>query len=298
MQKDLSPIVLFTYNRPLHTKRTLEAIKKNELSLQSDLIVYSDGPKNESDLPDVEKVREYARNVIGFKSVKIIEREQNWGLAKSIIDGVTTTVQQYGTVIVLEDDIVTAPCFLNYMNDALRLYQHEKKVWHISGWNYPIECHNPRETFLWRAMNCWGWGTWDDRWQHFTNNIDYFISSFSKKEINRFNLDGHEDFWEQVIANKNGKIETWAIFWYATIFVHKGLCLNPVQTFVRNTGHDGSGTHCRGKSITQAPLNLSEKVNFPDQLIESEFHLRLIQQVTRSQRRTKTIIRKLFRKLF
>jgi hypothetical protein len=240
----LAPVALFVYNRPWHTRQTVEALKKNELASESELFIFSDAPKNESAIATVEEVREFIKQIEGFKNVTIIEREKNWGLADSIIDGVTNIVNKYGKIIVLEDDLVTSPYFLKYMNEALEYYKNAKKVWHISGWNYPIETAVLPDVFLWRVMNCWGWATWSDRWQFFSKDINKTIYNFSRKEIKSFNLDGVYDFWSQVKANKEGKINTWAIFWYATIFKNNGLCLNPARTFVKNIGLDGSGEHC------------------------------------------------------
>jgi hypothetical protein len=163
-----APIILFVYNRPWHTKQTVEALQKNELAKDSELFIYSDAPRDASAEQAVQEVREYIRNIDGFKNITIVERDENWGLAKSIIDGVTKIVNEYGKVIVLEDDHVTSKYFLNYMNDALEFYKDTKEVWHISGWNYPLGgIFSSKKTFLWRVMNCWGWATWADRWQHF-----------------------------------------------------------------------------------------------------------------------------------
>ncbi|MFA6742471.1 MAG: hypothetical protein WCR78_13390, partial [Arcobacteraceae bacterium] len=131
---------------------------------------------------------------------------------------------------------------LKFMNDALDFYENKEKVWHISGWNYPIESKNILETFLWRVMNCWGWATWRDRWQHYEKNPQKLINSFSEEEISRFNLDNIANYYEQIVKNINGSLDTWAVFWYAIIFKNNGLCLNPVQSFVENIGLDGTGT--------------------------------------------------------
>src|SRR3989339_698479 len=138
----LSPIVLFVYNRLEHTRKTIEALQKNELAKDSELFLYSDGPKNEENIKKVNEVRKYINSIDGFKKVKIVEREINFGLARSIIAGVTDIVNKYGKIIVLEDDIVTSPYFLTFMNDALCLYENEEKVMHISGYFFPVENKN------------------------------------------------------------------------------------------------------------------------------------------------------------
>ncbi|MGJ8645377.1 MAG: glycosyltransferase [Marinomonas colpomeniae] len=266
----LAPIVLFVYNRPWHTQKTVEALQKNELAEDSHLIIYSDSSKNDNDLPQVKNVRDYLRTIIGFKTVTIIEREENWGLANSITDGVTKVVNDYGTVIVLEDDIVTSPDFLSFMNQALTYYRDEKKVWHISGWNYPILKTGLGDAFFVRVMNCWGWATWSDRWEMFEKNPGKLIDKWSTDKINHFDLEGSGVFWNQVIANAESKINTWAIFWYATIYENEGLCLNPSQTYVDNIGHDGSGVHCKeGKNYIDF-LSTSTLLNFPNNIEENE----------------------------
>jgi len=283
--KLLAPIVLFVYNRSDHTRQTIEALQQNELAKESELFIYSDAAKDENAVQSVKEVRKYIKKVDGFKKVIIIEREKNWGLANSIIDGVTKIVNEYGKIIVLEDDLVTSPYFLKFMNEALEFYKDEKKVWHISGWNYPIEVDGKEDIFFWRVMNCWGWATWADRWQYFEKDIEKLIRTFSKDDIKRFNLDGYENFWSQIIANKEARINTWAIFWYATIFQNNGFCLNPSQTFVENIGHDGSGIHCGESKLYKTDISHINKVHFFLDIQENKGKVNLIKKFYKSQNR-------------
>lgn len=240
----LAPVVLFAYARPDHTRRTLAALATNPLADQSDLIVYADAAQREADAEAVRAVRALVRSATGFRSVTIVERPENFGLARNIIEGVTEVCNHYGRVIVLEDDIVTSPSFLSFMNAALERYADEPCAWHVSGWNYPIDPEGLGDAFFWRAMNCWGWATWADRWAFFKKEPQLLIEYWDSVKIERFNLDGAYDFWGQVTANQKGITSTWAVFWYATIFENNGLCLNPAQSLVRNIGHDGSGENC------------------------------------------------------
>ena len=219
---------------------------------------------------EVAEVRKYIRTVKGFRNIEIIERDENWGLARNIISGVSDVLKEHQKVIVMEDDIVTSPMFLTFMNKALDYYEDNKKVWHISGWNYPIETGGLGDVFFWRMMDCWGWATWEDRWKHFEKDPEKLISTFSRSEISRFDLEDSGIFWNQVVDNANGKINTWAIFWYATIFMHNGLCLNPARTYVENIGHDGSGENCVSyKHRDIVDLNNATPV-FIDDVSESE----------------------------
>jgi len=235
---ELAPIVLFVYKRLEHTKRTVEALKKNVLAKESDLYIFSDGAKTEKEYNNVREVREYLKTINGFKTVKIFKHALNVGLAENIITGVGTLIDEYGKVIVLEDDLVTSPFFLSFMNSALEYYANEKSIWHIGGWNYPVSAEGIGDTFAWRSMQCWGWATWKERWQYFEKNSKKLIDTFSQEDIYRFNLDGIGLFWNQALANYYGTMNSWAVFWYATIFQHKGLCISPTQSYVENIGFD------------------------------------------------------------
>ena len=276
MSASLAPIALFVYDRPEHTRRTLAALRANALASKSDLIVYADGPKSPAAEQRVQEVRKLVHKTDGFANVTIVERRENHGLAKNIIEGTTDTSGRYGRVIVLEDDIVTSPMFLRFMNMSLDRYQVDKRVWHISGWNYPIDPDGLPDAFFWRVMNCWGWGTWADRWEHYTKEPHRLLEQWSGSAIERFNLDGSHDFWGQIRANADGRLNTWAIFWYATIFEHGGLCLNPTVPYVRNIGHDGSGQNCGDTDMYAGVLNRGLVADFQKNVIENEIAVRRI----------------------
>ena len=240
----LAPITLFCYNRPEHLRRTVEALQKNELAAESELIIYSDGPKTDADAAKVNAVREYIRTISGFKSLKINASPANKGLASSVIYGVTEIVNQYGRIIVLEDDIVTSPFFLQYMNDALDFYSDNKMVMHISGYMYPVNANNLPKCFFLRVGTCWGWGTWKRAWQNYEKDVNAAIEWFDDKQKYIFNLRNAYNYFHQLEANKNREIDTWAIFWYFTIFRLNGLSLHPAISLTKNIGFDETGTNC------------------------------------------------------
>lgn len=239
-----APIALFVYNRISHSRLTIEALAKNVLASESDLVIFSDAPKSAAHMDAVSEVRRYIRDVEGFKSITLIEREENFGLARSISEGVTSLVNDYGRVIVLEDDLVTSPHFLTYMNEALVAYKDDERVMHISGYMYPIDAAGLPETFFLTTTSCWGWATWKRAWVHFHKDPNELLNQYSAKDIHNFNMDGAYNFWSQVQQNAAGLINTWAVFWYASVFELKGLCLHPTNSMVRNIGHDGTGEHC------------------------------------------------------
>ena len=166
----LTPIILFIYNRPNHTKQTLEALSNNTLASQSDLFIFADGPKNtasKEQLESIKQTRKVAASENWCKSVTLIESETNKGLARSIIEGVTEIINKYGKAIILEDDIITGKYFLEYMNEALEKYQGNKEVWHVTGWRDPIKHTKKNKAYFYPTMDCWSWATWADRWQNY-----------------------------------------------------------------------------------------------------------------------------------
>ena len=240
----LSPVVLFTYNRPWHTRQTVEALQKNELADRSDLFIYSDSPKDEQTEKAVKKVREYIHTIDGFKTVTIREREENMGLAGSIIDGVTAVVNEYGRVIVLEDDLVTSPFFLRYMNDALNLYKYEEKVISIHGYSYPLSEKLP-STFFLRGADCWGWATWKRGWDLFEEDGQKLLNELEEKRLARlFDFNEAYGYMQMLRDQIAGKNNSWAVRWYASAFLRECLTLYPGISLICNIGLDGAGTHC------------------------------------------------------
>jgi hypothetical protein len=261
---NLSPIALFTYNRRWHTEQTINALLKNNLSSASHIIIYSDAEKNDEEMAAVQEVREYLKTITGFKKVSIIERENNLGLANSIIDGVTNVANKYGKVIVLEDDLVTSPHFLTYMNDALELYAIDERIISIHGYVYPVKDKLP-ETFFLPGADCWGWATWKRGWNIFNADGQYLLDELSKRKLlNDFNFNGSYPYSKMLKAQIQGTNDSWAVRWYASAFLASKLTLYPGRSLVHNIGNDDSGTHC------------GESTNFDAHLTETQINLRNI----------------------
>jgi len=261
--QNLAPIALFVYNRPQHTERTLKFLQHNELAAESRLYIFSDGAKTPQDEEKVAEVRAIINGLDGFKSVKIIERKENAGLANSVIAGVTQLINDYGKVIVFEDDLVTSPHTLTYFNDGLNRYQPEEKVMHIGAYMYPLKADNLPQSFFFRAATSWGWATWGRAWKHFEPNIDKLLNQFDNKKKSAFAIDNTMNFWKQMQEFKNGKNNSWAIRWYASIFLKGGLTLNPSQSLVNNIGHDGTGVHSGINDIYNVVINPKPITEFP-----------------------------------
>jgi hypothetical protein len=258
----LAPIALFTYARPEHTRRTVEALSKNLQADDSDLYIFSDGARSQASLDRVQSVREYIRTIDDFKSVTIIERERNFGLAGSIVNGVTRLSNQYGKVIVLEDDMLTSPYFLSYMNEALDLYEMDERVISIHGYVYPVAQSLP-EAFFMQGADCWGWATWQRGWAHFNPDGQYLLGELNRRKlVSSFDFNGAYSFSEMLAGQIKGLNDSWAVRWHASAFLADKLTLYPGRSLVHNIGSDNSGTHCGDSDLydtvlSQTPIDLS-----------------------------------------
>jgi hypothetical protein len=280
-----APVALFVYNRPWHARQTVEALRRNEFAADTDLFVFSDGPKSSREAATVREVRAIVGSIAGFRSVSIVEREANLGLAQSVIDGVTAVCSKYGHVIVLEDDLVTAPTFLRFMNDALRMYEYDEKVGSIHGYWYPIGPTMP-ETFFLRGASCWGWATWSRAWNLFEPDGRKLLAELRRRNLTGlFDLDGAMAYTHMLRNQVRGRINSWAIRWHASMFLADCLQLSPARSQVKNIGFDGSGTYsgrseAYGVALAATPTRIG-RIAFEE---SAEARSALIQYYRRTRR--------------
>lgn len=241
----LAPIALFVYNRLWHTQRTIAALQKNTLASESDLIIFSDGPKDSPESREsVASLRDYLKSIAGFKSVRLIIREKNYGLGKSIVAGVSEIINEYGCIIVLEDDIVTSRYFLEYLNNGLELYENDEDVISIHSYIYPVKKTLP-ETYFLKGADCQGWATWKRGWNIFEPDGQKLLNELISKKLTReFDFDGSYPYTKMLKNQIAGRNSSWAIRWYAAAFLNNKFTLYPRESLIYNTGFDGSGTNC------------------------------------------------------
>lgn len=250
----LSPVLLYVYNRPQHLRRCVESLLDNELAKESEVFIFSDAAKDVEDAEAVSQVRQYIHSLSGFGKIHITERDENWGLARSIIDGVTTVISEYGRVIVVEDDLVVAPYFLQFMNDALEMYKDEERVGHIQACDFTNDTSLP-DTFLIKWTGSWGWATWDRAWKHFNPDGKELLWNLEAGHLTRqFDFNGRYGFTRMLRRQIEGKNNSWAIRWNASLFLMDMLSLNVGKSLVQNTGFDGSGTNCGGGGLYASTL--------------------------------------------
>ena len=243
-----APVVAFAYNRADKIIRCLESVERNAEAKETDLIIYCDGAKSEKDLARVEETRKDLcsyKDKAGFSSVKIVEVPQNKGLAKSIIEGVTEVIEQYGKVIVVEDDLVVSKKFLEYMNGALEFYEGNPNVGAISGYTYPLDGLKdyPKDVYLLHKGDCWGWATWKDAWDK-ASWADVNYDEYFKDGDLRRRFENTENGWDLLmVLQYQGKISSWAVRWVLSLLKRDLWTLYPKDSYVTNEGFDGSGTH-------------------------------------------------------
>jgi hypothetical protein len=284
--QNFAPIALFVYNRPQHTERTLKYLQQNEIAAESRLFIFSDAAKTPEDEDKVKEVRELLKTAEGFRKIEIIERKVNLGLAASIISGVSQLVKDYKQVIVFEDDLISSPHTLTYFNEALTRYRNEERVMHIGAYMYPLKSNNLPETFFYRAATSWGWATWERAWTQFEPDIDTLMAQFDAKKTKAFSIDNTMNFWKQMQDFKNGRNDSWAIRWYASIFLKGGLTLNPSQSLVNNIGHDGTGIHSGINDIYNVIINPKRITQFPDEINENAEAYQVIKKFLETRKGT------------
>jgi putative methyltransferase (TIGR04325 family) len=242
-KRGLAPIALFAYRRLNHLERTIEALKANDLAAQSELYIFCDGAKSADDFAAVEAVRQYVETIDGFARVTKIFQRTNLGLSNSIIGGVSKIVSARGRVIVVEDDIVTSPYFLRFMNEGLGLYENELSVASIDGYVYPVEETLP-ETFFLRGAGVWGWATWKRAWTIFEPNGKLLLQALKERQLETlFDLDNSYGFTEMLRVESIIEHGSWDIHWHASAFLAGMLNLHPGRSLVENIGIDGTGEH-------------------------------------------------------
>ncbi len=253
-----APVALFAYKRLDKLQACLNALEKNTLIGETDLFIFSDGAKGNDDAVQVNEVRDYLRSYAGgFKKIEITESSVNRGLANSIIAGVTKVINEYGKVIVVEDDLITASDFLMYMNKGLDFYKDFKEYGSISAYTYALSGLDEyeRDIYVTRKGECWGWATWNDRWE----KVDWNVSDFKEYMRNRKRRKEFDSLQngidKMLILQMKGKIDSWAVRWCYHLYKNQLLTVYPKISRVNNIGFDGSGTHCTADDIYKVPLN-------------------------------------------
>ena len=294
----LVPIALFVYKRPAHARAVLESLAANPEARASHLTIFCDGPKTDDEQPLVAEVRRRARTFTGCGQVELIERPTNLGLAQSISGGVTELLRRHDRLIVLEDDLVLAAGFLRFMNDALDRYRSETKVMQVSGYMFPLSLPAAMEACFLPMVSSWGWGTWARAWKHYDPSMAGFASlARDPGARRRFDLEGTYPFFDLLVRQRAGLLDSWGIRWYLSVFEQGGLTLFPGQSYVRNRGWDGSGTHCGTGAYYDTPLSSRVVERYPDFPAVTEPAYRALQHYFRKRVPPPSLLRRVLSRM-
>jgi hypothetical protein len=285
---NLAPIALFIYKRPVHLRRTLESLAACAEASRSALHIFADAAKLPEHAEAVAEARAVAYSAKGFASVTIVERDGNWGLARSITHGVADICQRFGCVIVVEDDLIVGRDFLRFLNAGLDRYAGDERVMQISGYAYPIEASGDRNAGFLPMVSCWGWATWARAWAQFDPKMSAFAGI--EKDANarhRFNLDGAYDYWGMAQDQRRGIVDSWGIRWQMSLFASNGLALYPATSLVENAGVDATGTHGSGQKAFQrdiAGADLGAGIGWPKSIAVDDAMFGRVKQLLRGHR--------------
>lgn len=299
-----APILVFAYRRPEHLRSTLASLIRCEGFADSPVIVYCDGARNPAELEAVMTTRRVARDMLGARAEYHFS-DNNLGLSRSVIAGVTATLEVYDRVIVVEDDLELSPNFLKYMNEALARYADVQNVFQVSGYMFDVpELAGGREALFFPLTVSWGWGTWRRAW----NSFDPAASGWEALRTDpalrrRFNLQGAFDYATMLFCQMEGLRDSWAIRWYWAVFKANGLVVFPPASLVRNKGFDGSGSHGRGwlRRFSRGDSACHDgDITFPGSPQFSEAQYRLMSAALRRQNgglmaRIADVVRRIFR---
>lgn len=274
----LAPVIVFNYNRPDHSLQTWDALSRNQYAAETELYLYCDGPKaNASDemrqcIAELHaQAKQYAIDAPKegkFKAVHVVCAEINKGLANSIIGGVSDVIAKHGRVIVLEDDLLTSPFFLKYMNEALDFYRERPGVMSISANRPPLDKMQIPADYEYDVFVCLrsystGWATWKDRWDRVDWSMD-FLDEFLHhlEQVEAFNRAG-DDMTDMLILQREHKIDSWAIRFGYAHFKEHCVAILPCNSYVDNIGFDGSGIHSHNAQNNEYRNDLSLSVQNP-----------------------------------
>tara|TARA_Y100000768_G_scaffold111670_1_gene82255 strand:- start:641 stop:1552 length:912 start_codon:yes stop_codon:yes gene_type:complete len=270
-----APIALFVYNRLQHTKKVLENIKKNSISKKSILYVFSDFNNDHSEKNKIKKIRDYLKNLNGFKKINIIHRKLNLGTSRNIVLGLNHIFKKHSRCIIIEDDILISRNFLNQMNYFLEKFNKIKNIATIEGYMYPVKFKkNTPNYFFLKGTGCWGWATWKRSWKNYENSHEKLLNKFNNKKhlINDFDYHNSYPYFRMLKKQRRSKKKSWAIKWYALNYLKNNYTVYFKNSLVKNIGLDGSGENCKvDYEINQKKFkNKTYKINLNEKIIENK----------------------------
>jgi len=248
--RNLAPVAVFAFNRLDLLRSTLGALERSRGFAQSSVHVFSDAARSDhpGEVTEVEKLRAWLRKWCESRGATLHEAAENLGLRRSIVSNVSSVLTTHDNVIVIEDDLEVSRSFLTFMNQALHSYGDRADIVQVSGHNVPHREKLPAIGLL-RVPASWGWATWRRAWRDYNDDASALLAGVRELDSHAFDMSGTYGYLEALERNAAGTLDTWAVRWYASVFLRGGLTVYPGQSLVRNIGFDTRGTNC-GPSTT------------------------------------------------
>lgn len=305
MSARTTPLALFAYRRPLHTRRALDSLARCTRLEECQPVIFCDAPKTPEQAAEVEATRQVAQEWAGEHDARVVLRDENLGLARSIASGVDELCAEFGRVIVVEDDLVVSPDFVDYMLQSLDRYAPNEDVYQVSGFMFPVEQPEKPDAFFLPLTTTWGWATWQRAWRVFDWEAPGSSESLSDPTWRfQFDLGGSFPYSEMLRRRLAGKNDSWGILWWYAVFQAKGLVLHPCRSLVWNGGFDNTGVHSgRPGDDMQTPREafveprLSSPITFPPEVVADLAALERIASYVRNRTARRPIWKRVLKRV-
>ncbi|UTW14260.1 hypothetical protein [Marinobacterium rhizophilum] len=243
--------------------KTVESLKKNTLAKKTNVYFFSDAPKV-GDETKVGMVRSYLTSVSGFLSVNIVERSDNCRVSNNR-GGMEFLLNRYGKVIFMEDDIVTAPGFIRFVNEGLEFSKNIGSVFAVGGHTpnlYSLRCLSC-DNYYSSRFHGWGFGIWKDRYEKISKIPSWDLIKYDPETVKNLKAMG-SDMTAMIRSESEGRINAFDIRSCYYMAKNEKYMLLPKMALVKNIGLDGSGVHCGADDPYDDALWLKEDFNFDE----------------------------------
>ena len=257
-----APLLISVYNRFEHLKRCIEALKRNRLAPETDLYVVSDAAYREEDRQVIAEIRNYLKELVGFKTIICLFWDVNKGSHASTMDAIKVLFEKYDCFIRVEDDIIVSTDFLDYMNAGLSYYKDDPNVYAICGYKAPFCIPKNYEFDVWfyPAFSPWGYPVWKHKFNEIDRS-DWDRYSELKKDKSKYKAFKKIGFYIVGILKDDsaGKIVAGDLRVYYHMFQNNMYSVFPVVSKTQNWGFDGTGEHCGNKQAWWAKPDLDTR---------------------------------------
>ena len=242
-----TPLLLITWRRPHTLKQVIDAIRP---SLPTRVFIACDGPNPErpGEAEKVAMTRELIEKEIDWPChIERLYSDVNQGCRLGVSRAISWFFEHVEYGIILEDDCVPHSDFFSYCTTLLKRYEHDTRIWCVSGNNFQDgQWRGDGSYYFSRYNHCWGWASWRRCWEQYDANLDYWPILRDSGLLNTiFDNPTERVYWSRIWQNlaTTGKPDTWDYQWTFTCLINGGLTALPNRNLVRNVGFGDDATH-------------------------------------------------------